>query len=57
MDNIMLTIMFTAVLFILSGFALAFVYNNKRNDRCLMCGFKPEASCVKVRCSKIDNRN
>jgi len=53
----MLTIMFTVVLFVLSGFALAFVYNNKRNDRCLMCGFKPETSCVKVRCTKIDHRN
>jgi hypothetical protein len=52
MNNIILTLLFTIVLFVLSGFALAFVYNNKRNQRCLMCGFKSENSCVKTVCPK-----
>ena len=52
MDNIILTLIFTIILVILSGFALAFVYNNKNNQRCLMCGFKSENSCYKKVCPK-----
>jgi len=55
MENIILTLIFTIVLFVMSGFALAFVYNNKRNNRCLMCGFRSQNSCVKNVCPKKRN--
>lgn len=56
--NILLTIVFTAVFFVLSGFSLAFVYNNKKNDRCLFCGLKSTNSCIKTQCSrKMASRN
>jgi len=56
MGSILLTITLTALFFIISAFALAFVYNNKKNDRCIMCGFKSGNSCIKPVCPKKINK-
>jgi hypothetical protein len=50
MENIIINILFTSLVFVVFGFALAFVYNNKKNNRCSMCGIKSDKSCIKTSC-------
>lgn len=57
MLHLFLAILFTSLFFIAGGFALAFVYNNKENNRCLMCGLKSGKSCIKNQCIKKPNIN
>lgn len=57
MSNLLIEILITSLLFIGGGFALAFVYNNKANNRCLMCGLKSGKSCIKNQCVKKTKDN
>ncbi len=52
MTELIIEILITTLVFTVFGYALAFVYINKKNKRCSLCGLKSEEKCIYDTCKK-----
>ncbi len=52
MTDLIIKTLITTVIFMIFGYALTFVYINKKNKRCSLCGLKSEDKCVYDTCKK-----